>query len=108
MPCAAGPCCSPATSPDTLPGSLAAERAGWAVAARFTEADSELARRALLDTLAAAAAARDDPFASLADELGDAGRLAVLAHLRDYDDLHLPSTSHVSAVCVPAALAFGG
>jgi 2-methylcitrate dehydratase PrpD len=26
----------------------------------------------------------------------------------DYDDLHLPSTSHISAVCVPATLAAGG
>ena len=32
----------------------------------------------------------------------------MVAHLIDYDDLHLPSTSHISAVCLPAALAVGG
>ena len=33
---------------------------------------------------------------------------AVLAHVLDFDDLHMESTSHVSAVCVPAVLATGG
>jgi 2-methylcitrate dehydratase PrpD len=32
----------------------------------------------------------------------------MLAHLMDYDDLHISSTTHISAVCVPAALATGG
>jgi 2-methylcitrate dehydratase PrpD len=40
--------------------------------------------------------------------LSEAGRLAALAHVLDYDDLHLPSTAHISAVCVPVALACGG
>ena len=30
------------------------------------------------------------------------------AHALDYDDLHMESTAHISAVCVPAALAAGG
>ena len=32
----------------------------------------------------------------------------MLAHVLDFDDLHMESTSHVSAVCVPAVLAAGG
>ena len=36
------------------------------------------------------------------------GQWAAMAHALDYDDLHLPSTSHISAVCVPVALAYGG
>ena len=33
---------------------------------------------------------------------------AVAAHALDYDDLHMESTAHISAVCVPAALGAGG
>ena len=32
----------------------------------------------------------------------------MLAHVLDFDDLHMESTTHISAVCVPAALAVGG
>ena len=32
----------------------------------------------------------------------------MLAHVLDFDDLHVQSTTHVSAVCVPAVLATGG
>nr|WP_255374665.1 MmgE/PrpD family protein [Mycobacterium sp. NAZ190054] len=39
---------------------------------------------------------------------GAGGRWAVASHVLDLDDLHLPSTAHVSAVCVPATLATGG
>jgi len=67
-----------------------------------------LADRSLRDTLAVVAAARGHSSARLATELGDAGQLAMLAHLIDYDDLHVPSTSHISAVCLSAALAIGG
>src|SRR5919107_4733932 len=40
--------------------------------------------------------------------LGRAGRWAAFAHVLDFDDLHMPSTTHVSAVSVPVALATGG
>jgi len=39
--------------------------------------------------------------------LDHAGRIAVLAHLIDFDDLHIPTTTHSSAVCVLAAIATG-
>ncbi len=32
-----------------------------------------------------------------------AARWAAQAHVLDYDDLHLPSTTHISTVCVPAS-----
>jgi 2-methylcitrate dehydratase PrpD len=38
----------------------------------------------------------------------EATRWATAAHALDYDDLHLQTTTHISAVCVPAALAAGG
>lgn len=72
------------------------------------EEDLALAGRALVDTVAVARAAAGHPAAPLAEQLGKAGRGAVLAHLLDYDDLHLSSTSHISAVCVPVTLAAGG
>ncbi|HJS95559.1 MAG TPA: hypothetical protein VJ741_14950, partial [Solirubrobacteraceae bacterium] len=53
-------------------------------------------------------AARADPRAPLFEQLPEAGRWAALAHVLDYDDLHMPSTTHISAVCVPAALASEG
>ena len=34
-------------------------------------------------------------------------RWAVAAHVLDFDDLHMESTTHISAVCVPTALALG-
>ena len=52
-------------------------------------------------------AARADPLAPLFAQLPEAGRWAALAHVLDYDDLHLPSTTHISAVCLPVALASG-
>lgn len=86
----------------------AAALAAWATGFVPSQEDLALARRSLVDTLAVARAAAGDPIEPLAARLGPAGRLATLAHVLDYDDLHLPSTSHVSAVCVPAALASGG
>lgn len=87
---------------------LADDLAEWAATAVPTGEDLALAQRALVDTLAVAVAGRRHPFASLGDGLQDGGRWAVLAHLLDYDDLHVESTSHISAVCVPAALETGG
>lgn len=53
-------------------------------------------------------AGRKDRRAPLFSVLTEAGRWTALAHVLDYDDLHMPSTTHISAVCVPAALACGG
>ena len=38
----------------------------------------------------------------------DGARWAVAGHVLDFDDLHMPSTTHVSVVCVPTALATDG
>lgn len=89
-------------------GGTASGLAAWASALNPSPDDLELARRSLRDTIAVAMAARDDAQARVARHLGAGGSLAVLAHLLDYDDVHLESTSHVSAVCVPAALAAEG
>jgi 2-methylcitrate dehydratase PrpD len=40
--------------------------------------------------------------------LSEVGRWAAMAHVLDYDDLHLESTAHLSAVCLPVALACEG
>lgn len=93
---------------------IAEALAGWATSLEPEADDLALARRSLLDTVAVAVAAgggghRDPAVASaLLEPLGEAGRWAVLAHVLDFDDLHLPSTTHVSAVCVPVALSCGG
>lgn len=50
-------------------------------------------------------AARDHPLSPLFAQLPEAGRWAAHAHVLDFDDLHMPSTTHISAVCVPVALA---
>ena len=93
-----------------MPAAAAAERlARWATDLEPSQEDLALARRSLLDTVAVMVAARADPLADLFDRLGsEAGRWAARAHVLDYDDLHMPSTTHVSAVCVPAALAAAG
>jgi 2-methylcitrate dehydratase PrpD len=70
--------------------------------------DLALARGALLDTLAVTVAGRSAVSGRVLEPLSEPGRWAVLAHVLDFDDLHLPSTAHISAVCVPAALAGGG
>jgi 2-methylcitrate dehydratase PrpD len=85
---------------------VASSLAAWATRFQPSEDDLALAQRSLLDTVAVMAAARSDPLAELFGRLGsEAGRWAALAHVLDYDDLHMPSTAHVSAVCVPVALA---
>jgi 2-methylcitrate dehydratase PrpD len=89
-------------------GSLAAGLAGWAHGLRPSRDDLALAGRSLRDTVAVALAARDHPVTRLAGELAEGGRWAVAAHVLDFDDLHMESTAHISAVCVPTALATGG
>lgn len=88
--------------------SWAAALAEWAARLEPSEDDLGLAQRALLDTLAVALAAREHPVAALLGEEDEVARWAALAHVLDFDDLHLPSTAHISAVCVPAALGAGG
>ncbi|MBV8991678.1 MAG: MmgE/PrpD family protein, partial [Solirubrobacterales bacterium] len=92
----------------TTPTDQATALANWATQLQPSEEDLALARRSLLDTLAVAYAARDHPLRALFDQLADAGRWAALAHVLDFDDLHMPSTTHISAICVPVALATGG
>ncbi len=82
--------------------------AGWAAGLEPGPDDLELADRSLRDTAAVALAARDHRVARLAASSGalsEGGRWAVAGHILDFDDLHMPSTAHVSVVCVPAALA---
>jgi 2-methylcitrate dehydratase PrpD len=87
---------------------LALRLADWAANFEPSKFDEQVARGALIDTVCVAVAARDHPIARLAQPLGPAGQWSAMAHALDYDDLHLPSTSHISAVCVPAALACHG
>jgi 2-methylcitrate dehydratase PrpD len=91
-----------------LADSLAGRLAQWAHDLQPSPEDSELAERSLLDTVAVALAARDHPVTRLAAMLPEGARWAVAAHVLDFDDLHMQSTTHVSAVCVPAVLAQGG
>jgi 2-methylcitrate dehydratase PrpD len=87
----------------------AAERlARWAHEYEPTGDDLDLARRALTDTVAVTVAARDSRMRTLTEDLPDAARWAAVGHVLDFDDLHLPSTAHISVVCVPATLATGG
>jgi 2-methylcitrate dehydratase PrpD len=89
--------------------SIAAALAGWAHDLDPAGADVVLADRSLADTVAVTLAAREHPVARLAEGvLGEGGRWAATGHVLDFDDLHMPSTTHISAVCVPAALVTGG
>jgi 2-methylcitrate dehydratase PrpD len=87
---------------------VAEQLAGWADGLEPTDDDIALAGRSLVDTVAGAIAAREHPIVDLLGELSPCEAWAVLAHVLDFDDLHMESTSHVSAVCVPATLATGG
>jgi 2-methylcitrate dehydratase PrpD len=82
--------------------------ARWAADLRPTEDDLALADRSLLDTVAVTLAARDHPVVAVSAGLSEAARWAVTGHVLDFDDLHMPSTTHISAVCVPTALVTGG
>jgi 2-methylcitrate dehydratase PrpD len=88
--------------------SIADGLARWATTLRPSGDDLELADRALLDTVAVATAARDHPIRELLGELPECVAWSALAHVLDFDDLHMESTAHLSAVCVPAALAADG
>jgi 2-methylcitrate dehydratase PrpD len=88
--------------------STAASLAQWAADAEPCAADLDLAQIALIDTVAVAMAGADHPLTKTVAGLSPAARWAAQAHVLDYDDLHLPSTTHISTVCVPAAAAVGG
>ena len=81
--------------------------ARWALALEPSADDLVLAARALTDTVAVTLAAGDDPFVDRVRALPAVARWTAAGHLLDFDDVHLPSTSHVSVVCVNAALATG-
>jgi 2-methylcitrate dehydratase PrpD len=86
---------------------LAGPLVDWAVRYTPGTGDTALAQRSLLDTLAVTLAAREHPIRPVADTLPDAARWSALGHVLDFDDLHVPSTTHISAVIVPAVLAAG-
>ena len=88
--------------------STAAALGQWAHDLVPTVGDVALADRSLTDTVAVTLAARDHPVTKVAASLSEAGRWATAGHVLDFDDLHMPSTTHISAVCVPTALATGG
>jgi 2-methylcitrate dehydratase PrpD len=88
--------------------SVADRVAGWAAGAVPTSAELDAADEALLDTLSVIVAAARAGLDLGTAALGPAGAASALAHVLDFDDLHLPSTSHISAVCLPVALASGG
>lgn len=69
--------------------------------------DLALAQRALVDTVAVGLAARKEPILDIAAVLSEESQWAVACHILDFDDLHMPSTTHVSTVCVPVALSLG-
>jgi 2-methylcitrate dehydratase PrpD len=85
--------------------SVAVTLAEWAAGLEPGPGDLELAGRSLRDTTAVALAARDHRVTRLAAQLSTGARWTVAGHVLDFDDLHMPSTTHVSVVCVPAALA---
>jgi 2-methylcitrate dehydratase PrpD len=82
--------------------------AEWAFHFVPTADDLSLAERSLRDTVAIALAAADEPVVSRARVLGAAGAWAAAAHVLDFDELHVESSAHVSAVIVPVVLATGG
>jgi len=81
---------------------LALALAKWAGSLRPDPADLDLADRSLRDTVAVALAASGHPVTLLAAGLPDGARWAVAAHVLDFDDLHMDSTTHISALCVPS------
>src|SRR6478672_1302215 len=86
---------------------VAVTLAEWAAGLEPDREDLELAHRSLLDTVAVTLAAREHRVTRLAAAaaLPEGARWAVAGHVLDFDDLHMPSTMHVSVVCVPTALA---
>ena len=88
--------------------SAAGTLAQWAADFEPTAEDLALADRSLADTVAVTLAAREHPVIPVSASLSEAARWAVAGHVLDFDDLHMPSTTHVSVVCVPVSLALGG
>ncbi len=88
--------------------STAADLGQWAHDLMPAADDLVLAHRSLADTVAVTLAAREHHVTKVAASLDEAARWATAGHVLDFDDLHMPSTTHVSAVCVPTALATGG
>lgn len=88
--------------------SVASVLAQWAVSVEPSAEDVALADRALLDTVAVGLAARTEPILGIVAVLPEEAQWAVACHAIDFDDLHLPSTTHISTVCVPVALSLGG
>ena len=90
--------------------SVAVTLAEWAAGLEPDREDLELAHRSLLDTVAVTLAAREHRVTRLAAAAAcrTGARWAVAGHVLDFDDLHMPSTTHVSVVCVPTALATDG
>jgi len=82
--------------------------AEWALALVPSQEDRALADRALLDTVAVGVIAREHHILRVGASLTEVGRWAAACHVIDFDDLHMPSTAHISTVCVPVALATGG
>jgi len=87
---------------------IAEDLARWAHDLAPTEGDRALADRSLLDSVACAVAARKHPVLARSRSLAEPARWATATHVLDLDDLHLPSTTHISTVCVPATLAAAG
>jgi 2-methylcitrate dehydratase PrpD len=82
--------------------------AEWATNLAPAEEDLALAQRSLIDTVCVILAARNEPLEAVTVAESRAARWSALAHVLDFDDLHMSSTTHVSAVCVPTVLATGG
>jgi 2-methylcitrate dehydratase PrpD len=82
--------------------------AHWAVDIEPSADDLALADRALLDTVSVGLAARQEPILDIAAVMTEEAQWAVACHILDFDDLHMPSTTHISTVCVPVALSLGG
>lgn len=93
---------------DHRPASITNALARWVAALEPSATDLALAERSLLDTVAVGLAARDEPVVGIAASLPEEARWAVACHILDFDDLHMPSTTHISTVCVPVALSLDG
>ena len=88
--------------------SVAIGLAEWAAGFVPSAEDLAQADRALLDTVAVGLAAREEPILDIAAVLPEEAQWAVACHIIDFDDLHMPSTTHISTVCVPVALSLDG
>jgi len=87
---------------------MIADIADWAFQLRPDNCDLDVARKALVDTVAVTLAASDEPVVRMTRGLPEPLRWAAIGHALDFDDVHLPSSSHVSVVCVNATLSVGG